>query len=233
MWQHRHVQTIAVIVGFVVPTLLGWAYGHFVTGTPGETALACFLLVGLLRTVVVQQGTFCINSLCHMVGRRPYSTRHSARDSGLVALLTFGEGYHNYHHEFQHDYRNGVKPWQFDPTKWIIWTLGKLGLAENLRTVPDARILSAEVKERSKVILTDADRLVSQLDERAREVKAPTIQSLRAIVDDLSLRSEALKEASAIKAEVASETIDEVRALYRQAADHLAHLRGSENPAVA
>jgi stearoyl-CoA desaturase (delta-9 desaturase) len=168
-----------------------------------------------------------------MVGRRPYSTRHSARDSGLVALLTFGEGYHNYHHEFQHDYRNGVKPWQFDPTKWIIWTLGKLGLAENLRTVPDARILSAEVKERSKVILTDADRLVSQLDERAREVKAPTIQSLRAIVDDLSLRSEALKEASAIKAEVASETIDEVRALFRQAADHLAHLRGSENPAVA
>lgn len=233
MWQHRHVQTIAVIVGFVVPTLLGWAYGHFVTGTPGETALACFLLVGLLRTVVVQQGTFCINSLCHMVGRRPYSTRHSARDSGLVALLTFGEGYHNYHHEFQHDYRNGVKPWQFDPTKWIIWTLGKLGLAENLRTVPDARILSAEVKERSKVILTDADRLVSQLDERAREVKAPTIQSLRAIVEDLSLRSEALREASAIKAEVASETIDEVRALFRQAADHLAHLRGSENPAVA
>jgi stearoyl-CoA desaturase (delta-9 desaturase) len=34
----------------------------------------------------------------------------------LLALLTMGEGYHNYHHEFQHDYRNGVKPWQFDPT---------------------------------------------------------------------------------------------------------------------
>ena len=36
-----------------------------------------------------------------------------------------GEGYHNYYHEFQRDYRNGVKPWQFDPTQWLIWTLSK------------------------------------------------------------------------------------------------------------
>jgi stearoyl-CoA desaturase (delta-9 desaturase) len=47
--------------------------------------------------------------------------------------VTFGEGYHNYHHEFQNDYRNGVKPWQFDPTKWLIWTLSKVGLAYHLR----------------------------------------------------------------------------------------------------
>ena len=56
-------------------------------------------------------------------------------DSLFLALLTMGEGYHNYHHEFQHDYRNGVKPWQFDPTKWLIWTLSKLGLTRNLRRV--------------------------------------------------------------------------------------------------
>jgi stearoyl-CoA desaturase (delta-9 desaturase) len=55
-----------------------------------------------------------------------------------------GEGYHNYHHEFQHDYRNGVKPWQFDPTKWLIWTLSKLRLVRNLRRVPANRIRSAE-----------------------------------------------------------------------------------------
>jgi stearoyl-CoA desaturase (delta-9 desaturase) len=51
-----------------------------------------------------------------------------------------GEGYHNYHHEFQHDYRNGVKPWQFDPTKWLIWTLSKLRLVRNLRRVPADKI---------------------------------------------------------------------------------------------
>ena len=65
--------------------------------------------------------------MCHTLGSRPYSSRCSARDSWLMALLTFGEGYHNYHHEFQHDYRNGVKPWQFDPTKWAIWTLSCRG----------------------------------------------------------------------------------------------------------
>ena len=62
-----------------------------------------------------------------------------------MALFTFGEGYHNYHHEFQHDYRNGVKPWQFDPTKWIIWTLSKAGLAKKLRRVPADTILRAEL----------------------------------------------------------------------------------------
>ena len=118
MWQHRYVQWIGAFVGFVMPAALGYGYASFMGyANPGMTALASFLIAGLLRTVVVQQGTFCINSLCHMIGRRPYSTDHSARDSGVVALLTFGEGYHNYHHEFQHDYRNGVKPWQFDPTK--------------------------------------------------------------------------------------------------------------------
>ena len=64
-----------------------------------------------------------------------------------MAFFTFGEGYHNYHHEFQHDYRNGVKPWQFDPTKWTIWVLSKLGLTHNLRRVPAEKILLAEVNE--------------------------------------------------------------------------------------
>jgi cytochrome b involved in lipid metabolism len=53
-----------------------------------------------------------------------------------MALFTFGEGYHNYHHEFQYDYRNGVKPWQWDPTKWLIWILSKLGFDE--RSAPSA-----------------------------------------------------------------------------------------------
>src|SRR5947208_16183961 len=62
----------------------------------------------------------------------------------FLALLTLGEGYHNYHHEFQYDYRNGVKPWQWDPTKWIIWTLSKLRLVRSLRRVPAEKIKSAE-----------------------------------------------------------------------------------------
>jgi stearoyl-CoA desaturase (delta-9 desaturase) len=71
-----------------------------------------------------------------------------------MAIFTFGEGYHNFHHEFQHDYRNGVKPWQFDPTKWIIWTLSKLGLANKLRTVPSEKILLAELAEAQRTMET-------------------------------------------------------------------------------
>ena len=81
-------------------------------------------------------------------GRQPYSTKCSARDSLFLALFTFGEGYHNYHHEFQYDYRNGVKPWEFDPTKWIIWTLSKIGLTANLRRVASEKIREAQSSRR-------------------------------------------------------------------------------------
>jgi stearoyl-CoA desaturase (delta-9 desaturase) len=64
-----------------------------------------------------------------------------------MAIVTLGEGYHNYHHEFQHDYRNGVKPWQIDPTKWIIWTLSKFRLVTKLRRVPAEKILLTELVE--------------------------------------------------------------------------------------
>jgi len=98
--------------------------------------------------VVVQHCTFFINSACHTIGRQPYSTRCSARDSFIMALLTFGEGYHNFHHEFQHDYRNGVKPWQWDPTKWLIWSCAKLRLVDNLRRVPRETISAAQERVR-------------------------------------------------------------------------------------
>lgn len=151
MWQHKYVQWIALLVGLVMPAILGGLYQHFFTDLPAwHGALGGFLIAGVLRVVVVQHSTFFINSLCHTIGRQPYSTKHSARDSVLMAFCTFGEGYHNYHHEFQHDYRNGVKPWQWDPTKWTIWLLSKIGLTSNLRRVPDSKILLAEMAEARK-----------------------------------------------------------------------------------
>ncbi len=137
-WQDRHVQTIAVLVSFGLPAAIGFLWNGWVG------ALGAFLIAGVARIVVLQHCTFLINSACHTIGRQPYSTKCSARDSFLLAWFTFGEGYHNYHHEFQHDYRNGVKPWQVDPTKWLIWTLSKLGLVRGLRRVPAAKIQAAE-----------------------------------------------------------------------------------------
>jgi len=143
-WQHEHYLKIAFSMGFGLPPLIGYIWGGW------QAALGAFLLSTVARTVAVHHMTFCINSLCHWIGERPYSSKCSARDSMLMALFTFGEGYHNYHHEFQYDYRNGVKPWQFDPTKWTIWFLSKVGLVANLKTIPEEKILKAEMAEQQR-----------------------------------------------------------------------------------
>ena len=140
MWQHRHIHLLAVLVSFVLPAVIGWIWN----GAIG--ALGGFLIAGVARVTVLQHCTFLINSACHTLGRQPYSDRCSARDSHLLALFTFGEGYHNYHHEFQYDYRNGVKPWEFDPTKWIIWTLSKTRLTGNLRRVAVEKVRQAQAE---------------------------------------------------------------------------------------
>lgn len=152
VWQHRYYVPIAILVGFVLPTVLGWIWGGW------SGALGSFLLAGVTRVVFVHHMTFFINSLCHTVGRQPYSSRCTARDSALMAWLTFGEGYHNFHHEFQHDYRNGVKSWQFDPTKWCIWLLAKVGLVSQLRRVPNEKVLLAEIAEQQRQMLAALSR---------------------------------------------------------------------------
>jgi stearoyl-CoA desaturase (delta-9 desaturase) len=147
-WQNRYIHLIAALVAFALPTAIGFIWGGW------RSALGAFLIAGVARVVILQHCTFCINSLCHYLGTRPYSSKCSARDSWLMALVTFGEGYHNYHHEFQHDYRNGVKPWQFDPTKWIIWTLSKVRLAAKLRRVPTEKIVLSELTEAQRRLAT-------------------------------------------------------------------------------
>jgi len=144
VWQHRYYVPLAFGVGFGLPALIGFLIGGWVG------ALGSFLIAGVARVVAVHHMTFCINSLCHWLGTRPYSRRSSARDSAIMALFTFGEGYHNYHHTFQHDYRNGVKAWHWDPTKWTIWTLHKLGLVRKLRRVPDEKVLRAQFAEQER-----------------------------------------------------------------------------------
>lgn len=126
VWQDRYYLPI-VITGLVLPFLIGLVYNGWVGGA------SCFLLAGVGRTFFVLNSTFFINSICHLWGSQPHGTSDSSRDSWLVSLLTFGEGYHNYHHMYQSDYRNGPRWYNFDPSKWFIWLLSKLGLAYDLR----------------------------------------------------------------------------------------------------
>ena len=123
--QHRFYVVIAVGIGLVLPTIVAAQWGDPWGG---------LLVAGFLRVAVMLQGTFCINSLAHLVGTQRYDPHSSARDSHLTALLTFGEGYHSFHHRFPFDYRNGPRWWNYDPSKWLIWTLARMGLADKLRT---------------------------------------------------------------------------------------------------
>lgn len=87
-----------------------------------------------------------INSVAHIWGSRPYTEKNTARDNGFLALFTYGEGYHNFHHIFASDYRNGIKWFHYDPTKWMIRSLAAIGLASKLKRTPVERIEKAKAE---------------------------------------------------------------------------------------
>ncbi|WP_105258334.1 acyl-CoA desaturase [Pseudoalteromonas sp. T1lg88] len=137
MWQHKHYMKLVILMNIGLPLLLGVLFGDII---------GMLLLAGLLRLVLSQHFTFFINSLAHIWGSRPYTQKNTARDNGLLALLTYGEGYHNFHHIFASDYRNGIRWWHYDPTKWMIRTFAYVGLAKKLKRTPIERIEQAKAQ---------------------------------------------------------------------------------------
>ncbi len=162
MWQHRNYLWLCIAVNFGIPLLIGFIHGDVV---------GMLLTAGFLRLVISHHTTFFINSLAHMWGSQPYTEKNTARDNGFLAFFTFGEGYHNFHHLFQFDYRNGIRWWQFDPTKWLIKTLSWLKLAQGLRKCDDVLIERARAqrlmdKTKGKLIeLPNKDELISKLSQ--------------------------------------------------------------------
>ena len=187
-FQHRHYLALAVGMNVGVPLLLGWAFGNMV---------GMVLLAGVLRLVFSHHLTFCINSLAHIVGTRPYTTANTARDNGLVALLTFGEGYHNFHHRFAHDYRNGVRWWQWDPSKWLIKALSWTGLAKNLKRVPWFKIRRAMLENQFQRAKQELARHVGspRLDELRRRVAEEYESFSKSVVAWTALREESIADA--------------------------------------
>ena len=144
VFQHRYYYPIAGVVGFGLPALLGWSIGAPWGGV---------IYAGLLRIVFTHHTTFLINSACHFFGKQTYGEKNSARDCHLISLFTFGEGYHNFHHHFQFDYRNGIRWYDWDPTKWSIKIFSLLGLASRLKTASHSEILRARLEVEQKHLL--------------------------------------------------------------------------------
>jgi stearoyl-CoA desaturase (delta-9 desaturase) len=142
--------------------------------------------------------TFFINSLAHYWGSRPYTENNSARDNGFLAFLTYGEGYHNYHHIFQSDYRNGIRWWQWDPTKWMIALCHRFGLASNLNRVSDFKVQRA---------------LLDTAFERARDTVAQTqdSESLKDMLErEYQLFTDSINQWTALQTERYERTVEQL-----------------------
>ena len=117
-----------VVLTLGIPFAIGYAAG-------GTLAAGAEGLVwgGLIRIFAYQHATFAVNSICHMFGRQDYLARDESRNNRLVALLVFGEGWHNNHHAFPASARHGLGRGQLDVSWWVIRGLQRLGLVWNVR----------------------------------------------------------------------------------------------------
>lgn len=155
-FQDKYYNYLMLGTNIFMTIFLGFCSGTF---------LGAFIFTWLLRLFLLHHFTWFINSLAHYWGHQNYSTEHSAVDNYVISILTWGEGYHNFHHTFASDYRNGIKWYHFDPTKWLIWTLSKLGLASNLRKISDRKVLSQTIEEHKKILLNKIQKSALQKKE--------------------------------------------------------------------
>jgi stearoyl-CoA desaturase (Delta-9 desaturase) len=117
-----------VALSFAVPFLLGAAIG-------GSWSLGVEAMVwaGLIRIFAFEHSTFAVNSICHTFGRRTFEARDESRNNWVIAMLVFGEGWHNNHHAFPRSARHGLGRFQVDPSWWVIRGLERLHLASRVR----------------------------------------------------------------------------------------------------
>jgi len=114
---------------------------------PAVALAAAFLLLGgmtglvwgfLVSMVLLWHGSFSINSLSHMFGKRRYETTDDSRNNWALALLTTGEGWHNNHHHYQSSANQGFRWWEIDVTFYVLRTLEFFGFIWDLRRPPQA-----------------------------------------------------------------------------------------------
>ncbi len=210
MWLHRLELAPAIALGFLCFLVGGW---------PG-------LVVGFFwSTVLVYHATFCINSLAHVRGSQRYLTADDSRNNWLLAIFTMGEGWHNNHHAYQSSVRQGFRPWEIDPTFYLLKALSWLGIVWDLKTPPPS-VLRNEHKLGSRVIERAAAQLaatfnterialaiasaveksdLAALQERLAHAKQSAVQVLTEIgLPHLPSREEILARATAMFARTPS-----------------------------
>ena len=116
------------LCGLAIPFLAGWAFAGTLTG-----AVTALVWGGLVRIFLVHHVTWSVNSVCHAFGRRPFRTRDRSKNFAALALLSFGESWHNSHHAFPTLARHGVDRGQLDITAACIRLWERLGWVHDVR----------------------------------------------------------------------------------------------------
>ncbi|WP_203882890.1 acyl-CoA desaturase [Planotetraspora kaengkrachanensis] len=120
-----------MILPAVLGGLLTWTWWGAVTA---------FFWAGLVRIALLHHVTWSVNSICHMIGDRPFTTRDKSANFWPLAILSMGESWHNLHHADPTCARHGVRPGQIDVSARLIWVLEKLGLVHDVRWPTPARL---------------------------------------------------------------------------------------------
>jgi len=180
MNQHKYYVLWMAVSNLSTTLFVGWLTGAYLTS---------FLFILGVRMFLCHHCTWFINSLAHHWGTRTFSTEQSAVDNYFLSIFTFGEGYHNYHHTFARDYRNGIRWYHFDPTKWSIWIFSKIGLAGSLNRIPANRI-------NEKMVIEQKDNLLDQLRNSLDGHQEALTAKVRDMYEELMQLFERLKDPS-------------------------------------
>jgi stearoyl-CoA desaturase (delta-9 desaturase) len=180
MFQYRFYAPLVLITNAVLILAVGYLFHNY---------WAAFIFAGLFRIFLLHHFTWFINSLAHTWGSQMFSREHSAVDNYVISLVTFGEGYHNYHHTFCSDYRNGIKWFNFDPTKWLIWTLEKLGLATDLKRTKTYIMKKKQILYDTQFLTKRLKSLLSGSENR-EQMEQNLSQSSKKLLDLLSKLSD-------------------------------------------
>lgn len=182
VFQDRHIGLLMLGTNVLAFLFTGWLLNDY---------MGAFVIALWARLFTLHHFTWFINSLAHTWGDKPFSQEQSAVNNYIISLVTFGEGYHNYHHTFANDYRNGIRWYHFDPTKWMIWTLSKLGLATNLKKMDDAVINKRLVLEHKRLLLEKLQTIWTakkdELEEKVNSLAEQIVQKL-ALANELKNR---------------------------------------------
>jgi stearoyl-CoA desaturase (delta-9 desaturase) len=214
-WLNRNQYGATLIYALGLYAAFGWTgliYGYF------------------LSTVLLWHGTFTINSLMHLFGRRVFPTADQSRNSMLFALITMGEGWHNNHHFYPSSAAQGFRWWQVDASFYLLWLGEKIGVVKGLRRAPSLAVTEALALARSKLEVSvetsaqamDVDPL-SQLTARWEALgDAARVTAHQALADLEAARQRATQRLDALQTDyaaalsraetAASQRLDELKA---------------------